>query len=205
MIYLTEFDLREQFKESPFNQFVVKKDVKLTPGARQFLIDKRVKIISETVNNINKPKNYTKDMENNDLSVMKSFESNVVYENFHMLISKIIFYIFLINKNNEDLAKNSYEIVKVLNDFCDKEENYKIDNELIEVGISLPDLKKHTKHLLNDSFEKLIKSNKTEGLNLIYLICIEIKKFFETNEKNLDKYQKYIIISIFNNLKSFID
>ena len=57
MIYLTEFDLREQFKESPFNQFVVKKDVKLTPGARQFLIDKRVKIISETVNNINTPKN----------------------------------------------------------------------------------------------------------------------------------------------------
>lgn len=205
MIYLTEFDLREQFKKSPFNQFVVKKDIKLTPGARQFLIDKRVKITSETVNNINKPKNHTKDIENNDLSLIKSFESNVVYENFHMLISKIIFYIFLINKNNEDLAKNSYEIVKVLNDFCDKEENYKIDNELIEVGISLPDFKKHTKHLLNDSFEKLIESNKTEGLNLIYLICIEIKNFFETNEKNLDKYQKYIIISVFNNLKSFID
>lgn len=205
MIYLTEFDLREQFKKSPFNQFVVKKDIKLTPGARQFLIDKRVKITSETVNNINKPKNHTKDIENNDLSLIKSFESNVVYENFHMLISKIIFYIFLINKNNEDLAKNSYEIVKVLNDFCDKEENYKIDNELIEVGIYLPDFKKHTKHLLNDSFEKLIESNKTEGLNLIYLICIEIKNFFETNEKNLDKYQKYIIISVFNNLKSFID
>lgn len=45
MKFLTENDLRELYKNQPFTSYILEKEVKLTPGARQFLVDRKIEII----------------------------------------------------------------------------------------------------------------------------------------------------------------
>lgn len=47
MKFLTEDDLRIAYQKSPFETFTVNKDCRLTPGARTFLIDRKIKILNE--------------------------------------------------------------------------------------------------------------------------------------------------------------
>lgn len=47
MKFLTEDDLRTEYRNLPFETFTVKKDQRLTPGARTFLLDRKVKILDE--------------------------------------------------------------------------------------------------------------------------------------------------------------
>lgn len=45
MKFITEEDLREAYKREPFVRYEIPLDTRLTPGARQFLLDWRVQII----------------------------------------------------------------------------------------------------------------------------------------------------------------
>lgn len=47
MKYLTENDLRIAYRDIPFEVFTVRSDEKLTPGARTFLSDRKIKIIED--------------------------------------------------------------------------------------------------------------------------------------------------------------
>ncbi len=47
MKFITENDLRTEYNQSAFTDYYVQKDSRLTPGARQFLIDWRITIIQE--------------------------------------------------------------------------------------------------------------------------------------------------------------
>lgn len=47
MKFITEIDLRSLYKDDPFTWYKIKPDIKLTPGARQFLVDKKIKISEE--------------------------------------------------------------------------------------------------------------------------------------------------------------
>ena len=42
MKFITEYDLRVQFNEQPFTDYQIEKNTRLTPGARQFLSDRRI-------------------------------------------------------------------------------------------------------------------------------------------------------------------
>lgn len=42
MKFITEMELREIYGKEPFTTFVLAKDTRITPGARQFLVDRRV-------------------------------------------------------------------------------------------------------------------------------------------------------------------
>jgi ethanolamine utilization cobalamin adenosyltransferase len=42
MKFITEMELRDLYKTEPFATYVLEADTKLTPGARQFLVDRRV-------------------------------------------------------------------------------------------------------------------------------------------------------------------
>lgn len=48
MTFITETDLRGQFKRDPFEAYEVKENTRLTPEARQFLNDRGVKITSQS-------------------------------------------------------------------------------------------------------------------------------------------------------------
>ncbi|WP_394405563.1 hypothetical protein [Streptococcus sp. 20-1249] len=47
MKFLTEDDLRVEYHQFPFDTFTIKKEERLTPGARTFLVDRKIKIINE--------------------------------------------------------------------------------------------------------------------------------------------------------------
>lgn len=42
MKFITEMELRDLYKAEPFTTYVLETDAKITPGARQFLVDRRV-------------------------------------------------------------------------------------------------------------------------------------------------------------------
>lgn len=50
MKFITEEDLRELFKKEPFTSYEIKAGQRLTPGGRQFLLDRGVKICEHTTN-----------------------------------------------------------------------------------------------------------------------------------------------------------
>ncbi len=45
MKFITEMELRAVYKTEPFATYVLESDAKITPGARQFLIDRRVTLV----------------------------------------------------------------------------------------------------------------------------------------------------------------
>lgn len=47
MKFLTEDDLRLEYHQFPFDTFTIKKECRLTPGARTFLLDRKIRIIDE--------------------------------------------------------------------------------------------------------------------------------------------------------------
>ena len=51
MLFITEADLRDQFKLQPITKVKLPPDTKLTPGARQFLLDRGVDLYDEDQNN----------------------------------------------------------------------------------------------------------------------------------------------------------
>lgn len=58
MKFLTEDDLRVEYRQVPFDTFTIKKAQRLTPGARTFLADRKVKVIDENdVTPPSKPRN----------------------------------------------------------------------------------------------------------------------------------------------------
>lgn len=44
MKFITEYDLRAQFNEQPFTDYKMEENTRLTPGARQFLSDRRINL-----------------------------------------------------------------------------------------------------------------------------------------------------------------
>lgn len=47
MKFITEMELRDLYKIDPFSTYVLKPDTKITPGARQFLMDRGIKLLTE--------------------------------------------------------------------------------------------------------------------------------------------------------------
>lgn len=45
MKFITEMELRDLYKTEPFTTYILEHDTKITPGARQFLVDRRVTLV----------------------------------------------------------------------------------------------------------------------------------------------------------------
>lgn len=85
MKYITEEDLRDLYRKAPFTDYDLEPGIRLTPGARQFLIDKGINIPETGFSSIGKNENVKpatvktekKDIRKNDklYSSMKSIEA----------------------------------------------------------------------------------------------------------------------------------
>lgn len=53
MKYLTEDDLRLIYRDNPFETFTIQKQTRLTPGAKTFLMDRKVRLIDEAEKAVN--------------------------------------------------------------------------------------------------------------------------------------------------------
>jgi ethanolamine utilization cobalamin adenosyltransferase len=55
MKFITEMELRDLYKTEPFTSFVLEPHLKITPGARQFLVDRGVKLIQAKISDDKSP------------------------------------------------------------------------------------------------------------------------------------------------------
>jgi len=74
MIFITEADLREQLKNKSFSDFKLPPETKLTPGARQFLLDNRVNLYDDIYSS---KKNTTNKTSKDDKQVDRSKYGNM--------------------------------------------------------------------------------------------------------------------------------
>ncbi|MEG6617395.1 cobalamin adenosyltransferase [Peptococcaceae bacterium 1198_IL3148] len=49
MKFITEMELRDLYKREPFTSYVLEPDARITPGARQFLMDRRVTLVQAPI------------------------------------------------------------------------------------------------------------------------------------------------------------
>ena len=117
MIFITEADLREQLKNKSFSDFKLPPETKLTPGARQFLLDNRVNlyddIYSSKKNNTNKTSKDDKQVDRSKYGNMnKKFIGNIRLLHLETLLSGSS----LIEKDIsiiQDISKISLQILEI--------------------------------------------------------------------------------------------
>ena len=85
MLFITEDNLRYKYKKSPFDSYIIEKGSKLTPQARQFLLDFRIDIVDKT-----KSKN-TKKQQNKlgDNPICKNLDEEKLDEEVSFIIKKV--------------------------------------------------------------------------------------------------------------------
>ncbi|MBM7687730.1 hypothetical protein BCR24_02680 [Enterococcus ureilyticus] len=85
MHFVTESELRMDFQKEPFTQFYLNNQLRLTPGAKQFLLDKRIKIMSEA--ELKKKDNAT-ERQLNSLTGYKEILSSELFEAARLAIDQ---------------------------------------------------------------------------------------------------------------------
>lgn len=76
MKFITEDDLRIQYKKEPFTEYEIEAGTKITPGGRQFLIDRGIKINQK--NSLKKNRNHTKEKDSSLEQNQSSFKDRKV-------------------------------------------------------------------------------------------------------------------------------
>ncbi len=71
MLFITEDKLREEYKKIPFESYLVKKGTKITPQARQFLVDFRIRIIDESKKTKKISKDVVKQVNHSQVDMLK--------------------------------------------------------------------------------------------------------------------------------------
>lgn len=175
MKFITEDELRELYFKNPFNKYEIKKNTRLTPGARQFLIDFKISFNSEDEKKFHKKT--SQEINNDDRNIklaitIKNFALEI--KSFDKTFSKKLSYFSYKIYNNENIGfeiKNSQKI--------NLEKTYiemDLDNPNIEIiGKTLKFLE-----VLDSNFSK---SDKNIGL-LKNIINIWIIDKIERGDKN---------------------
>lgn len=146
MLFITEENLRYQYKKSPFDSYIIEKGSKLTPQARQFLLDFRIKIIDKS-----KPENIKKEIKLKDNPICKNLDEKKLDKKVSLIIKKLALEIrdfdfgFATYLNN--LAIKIYKNEKIDLDkiACKKDEaidiyiNMNLDNPYLKCFVSIED------------------------------------------------------------------
>ena len=86
MKFITEYDLRARFNEQPFTDYIIEKNTRLTPGARQFLSDRRITLLEDGAEACE-----AADSKNDSLAIAKLLSDVEVLEaEFLVITSQII-------------------------------------------------------------------------------------------------------------------
>lgn len=196
--FITEQILRESYKNKPFETFKVESNERLTPGGRQYLIDKKVKIVVE--------KEYPKEEINKDKINEKLIEKNEIDKNIKVKkVEKIIFYklksieallFSLVSESikcNMILAQKILEISRELRDF---NKSYKrgrlVEFKIIFQKIEDKSLENYDIYIHNKNAIEIFKLQ-----SILYEICFLEEIIFREREA-VEEENIFI-----NNLKYF--
>lgn len=195
MHFITEFELRASYKKHPFTSFDLKPNIRLTPEAKQFLLDRKIKIINwpiidnhntDTKINLSDAMNRDKfwalalkvAIEEVDITVCKlitgndlhwiTFSRQALYDEWYKIKSNLI-----AGDREEVKLCKSFEVSEFsLIDYVVEGKNSEIILFLGEFRIKLM----HICLLLTKSSEEWVKSNISSIVQLIHSIeaCIKL-------------------------------
>lgn len=163
MKYITEAQLRDLYKESPFTSYECSFDTRLTPNARQFLIDFRIEIVDseheKTRKKLKKDSNCNPNQNNTILdqeSRIKLLVRKLAVElkSFEPIISCELFNL------SKDLEKFNLKELKILDNAQDKAEeifmNLEISSPYLELFIVIDDFATEIRNIRTSEDEKEI-------------------------------------------------
>lgn len=194
VVFITENKLREIYKKQPFKEYELKLEEKLTPGGRQYLLDKSIKIVDYNEKKYSKEKNeidekskykdYKKEklyykLKNIEILILKESAKLIEKDIDHIRelidLSKDILNLSLYIRNDEELNEISYKLCTGLNE-KNIRENLDICMDITDIIMGLKD---------------------REILLGIYTILYELKAIqYELKELEDDKKQKIIYENI---------
>lgn len=195
MRFITEDDLRKLYKESPFHTYTIERNTRLTPGAKQFLNDFRIKLVEKEIkeNSLKTTNIFDKKAESNKNTYSKrlaiklkkiAFKMNKIDKQVANELNGIAITLFqgiqLSNKVHEE--KIELDLEKLM--FVD------LNDEKIDVAIELinfdMELKLRIKNIIRDleKIEDVEKKNKLKSyLNtsatLRYQMHLALEKFID--------------------------
>ncbi|WP_426709783.1 hypothetical protein [Cetobacterium sp. SF1] len=164
--FITEEYLREEYRKAPFEDFKIDKKQKLTPGGRQYLLDKKISIIYDTEEIPKEKKVEEKSIKKIEIYKLKSFEMEI-----YSLVSQFLY-------KNLDVAHELLEVGRIIKNICEflggKKELLK--NEMDDEEIQLEEI---------DNLENYLYFKDGKNIFLLKKIFYEILFFREgLEEKN---------------------
>ncbi|MGL6113779.1 MAG: hypothetical protein ACRC1R_01945 [Cetobacterium sp.] len=164
--FITEEYLREEYRKAPFEDFKIDKKQKLTPGGRQYLLDKKISIIYDTEEISKEKKVEEKSIKKIEIYKLKSFEMEI-----YSLVSQFLY-------KNLDVAHELLEVGRIIKNICEflggKKELLK--NEMDDEEIQLEEI---------DNLENYLYFKDGKNIFLLKKIFYEILFFREgLEEKN---------------------
>lgn len=164
--FITEEYLREEYRKAPFEDFKIDKKQKLTPGGRQYLLDKKISIIYDTEEIPKEKKVEEKSIKKIEIYKLKSFEMEI-----YSLVSQFLY-------KNLDVAHELLEVGRIIKNICEflggKKELLK--NEIDDEEIQLEEI---------DNLENYLYFKDGKNIFLLKKIFYEILFFREgLEEKN---------------------
>lgn len=159
--FITEQYLREIYKKTPFEIFKLEKEQRLTPGGRQFLVDKRIKVENkeekEEIKKVKEPKKEQVKF-NKNINIIK------VEEKINLKKSKYVYKIKsfesqLFSLVSENLEKNmplAQKLLEVARSFRSLNKKNSLKEEKIE-NIMLEDVEIHDIYIHNKNAVEIFK------------------------------------------------
>ncbi|WP_177163352.1 hypothetical protein [uncultured Fusobacterium sp.] len=159
--FITEQYLREIYKKTPFEIFKLEKEQRLTPGGRQFLVDKRIKVENkeekEEIKKVKEPKKEQVKF-NKNINIIK------VEEKINLKKSKYVYKIKsfesqLFSLVSENLEKNmplAQKLLEVARSFRSLNKKNSLKEEKIE-NIMLEDVEIHDIYIHNKNAVGIFK------------------------------------------------
>ena len=139
--FITEQYLREIYKKTPFEIFKLEKEQRLTPGGRQFLVDKRIKVENkEEKEEIKKEIEKVKEPKKEQVKFNKNINIIKVEEKINLKKSKYVYKIKsfesqLFSLVSENLEKNmplAQKLLEVARSFRSLNKKNSLKEEKIE-------------------------------------------------------------------------
>ena len=155
--FITEQYLREIYKKTPFEIFKLEKEQRLTPGGRQFLVDKRIKVenkeekeeIKKEIEKVKEPKKEQVKF-NKNINIIKEEEKiNLKKSKYVYKIKSFESQLFsLVSENLEKNMPLAQKLLEVARSFRSLNKKNSLKEEKIE-NIMLEDVEIHDIYIHN--------------------------------------------------------
>lgn len=199
MKYITEEELRDLCKIQTFETFTLVEGAKLTPGGRQFLVDRKIPIIVEGEQKVTK----TISIPANDCNQVDTHTSKTQHIRIHFALLEAIFFreaMELLDRN-QDLANQIYDMKCCLESIACSNENLIVPQSC--EGMTNGQLKCPQNECFQIRRDVMFAEHGKEAAVLHLLRC-ELQKFYLDNEDILLADQKNYLSYLMNRLSQMI-